>query len=98
MVSLALSLVLCSAFAKDWTGYISDSKCGAKHSDGSEASIKCVQHCVKGGAAPVFVEAGKVIKIANGDKVTEELLGKKVTVSGKLEGDTLTIATIKAAK
>lgn len=86
-----------AAFAGDWTGYISDAKCGAGHSDGSAKSVSCVKACVKAGQKPVFVADGKVIKIANPDKVDEALLGAKVNVTGELKGEELTIASIKAA-
>jgi hypothetical protein len=56
-----------------------------------------VTACIKGGAKPVLVVDGKVVGIANADKVTEPLYGKKVTVTGDLKGDSLTIATIAAA-
>lgn len=87
-----------SLFAGEWTGYISESKCGAKHADGSAASVNCVKGCIKGGAAPVFVADGKVIKIANADKVAEELYGQKVTLTGNLAGDTVTIDSVAKAK
>ncbi|MCS6954087.1 MAG: hypothetical protein RMK57_16460 [Bryobacterales bacterium] len=96
--SLTAFLWAVTASASEWTGYISDAKCGAAHADGSEKSIKCVQACVKGGQAPVFVTAAdkKVLKIANADKVKEHL-GHKVKVTGSLKGDTLTIDTIAMA-
>jgi len=87
-----------SAFAGEWTGYISDSKCGAAHSDGSEKSIACVKACVKGGQKPVFVVDGKVIKIANPEMVKEDVLGKKVTAKGELAGETLTLSSISEAR
>lgn len=90
------SLFALSAFAAEWTGAISDAGCGAKHVDGSEKAMACVNKCVKGGAAPVFVTDGKVLKIANADKVMEHL-GHKVTVTGKLDGDTVTIDTVSMA-
>ena len=100
MKRLALSFALLSvaAFASEWTGYISESKCGATHQDGSAKSIACVKSCIKGGAAPVLVTDGKVVKIANTDKVPEALYGLKVNVTGDLAGDALTISTIEAAK
>lgn len=95
VLALTFSLFAVSAMAGEWTGAISDSKCGAKHVDGSEASIKCVQGCVKGGAKAVFVTAdGKVLTIANPDKVMDHL-GHKVTVTGDLEEETLTIESVK---
>lgn len=81
--------------AGEWTGHISDAKCGAGHSDHSEKSIKCVRACVKGGQKPVFVtEDKKVLTIANPDKVMD-YLGHQVKITGDLKGDTLTIASIE---
>lgn len=97
-LSLALMFLATSAFAGEWTGYISDAKCGAAHSDGSAKSVGCVKGCIKGGQAAVFVSDGKVIKIANQDKVPADLQGQKVTIHGDLAGDSVTIASIAAAK
>jgi len=93
---IAFSLFATGMFAGEWTGTISDAKCGMAHADASEKSMKCVQSCVKGGQAAVFVTDGKVIKIANGDSVKDHL-GHKVTVTGKLDGETLTIEKVKMA-
>ncbi|HEV1286330.1 MAG TPA: hypothetical protein VNU44_13505 [Bryobacteraceae bacterium] len=84
-----------SAFAGEWSGYIADSKC--KHIDGTDKSIACTQKCIKGGADAVFVTSDdKVLKIdkASMDKVTPHF-GHKVTVTGKVDGETLTVDTIK---
>ncbi len=96
---LAVALLGATAVAQQaWTGYISDAHCGAQHMDGSKASIDCVTSCVKGGQAPIFVTADKkILKITDTAKVMA-FLGQKVTVTGKLAGENLTIASIKAAK
>jgi hypothetical protein len=100
MKKLALVFVLsaAAALAAEWTGYVSESKCGAKHNDGSAASIGCVKGCIKGGAKPVLVVDGKVVAISNPDKVPEALYGLKVTVSGELKDEAVEIETIEAAK
>ena len=96
MVTIALLGV--TAMAQEWTGYISDSHCGAGHMDGSAKSVECIKTCIKNGSAPVFVTMDKkVLKITDAAKVNN-FLGQKVTVSGKLAGENLTIASIKAAK
>jgi hypothetical protein len=97
-LALFATFAAATAFAGEWTGYISDSKCGAGHSDGSAKSIACVKGCVKGGMKPVFVADGKVIKIANTEMVKDDVLGKKVTVKGDLSGDTLTLTSVAEAK
>jgi hypothetical protein len=84
-----------SAFAGEWSGVIADSKC--KHTDGTAAHIACTEKCVKGGADAVFVTSDdKVLKLdaESKDKVTAHL-GHKVTVTGKVDGDTLHIDSIK---
>ena len=96
-IALFSFLAAATAFAGEWTGHISDSKCGVAHSDSSAKSIACVKACVKGGMKPVFVTDGKVIKIANADMVKEDVLGKKVTVKGDLSGDTLTLTSVAEA-
>ena len=88
------ALFAACAFAGEWKGTISDSKCAANHADASEKSAACVQKCVKGGGQAVLVSDGKVLKIANQDKVMEHL-GHKVTVTGDVEGETVTVASIK---
>jgi len=100
MKKLALVFAFCvpTMFGAEWMGYVSCSKCGAKHNDGSEESVNCVKHCVKGGAQPVLVVGEKVIKISNPAKVPESLYGLKVTVKGDLKGDAVQIASIAAAQ
>lgn len=97
VLSMGLALTASMAWADSWTGYVSDSKCGAKHNKGTQADINCVTGCIKGGADAVLVVDDKVVTIANKEKVAD-FYGKKVTVTGSLAGDTLTIETAKAAE
>ena len=91
---LLLSLFAVSAVADEFTGWISDSKCGAK---GASAEHKdCAAKCVKGGAAPVFVMDEKVLKIDDASKV-ERYIGEKVMVTGAVDGDTIKVESVKAA-
>lgn len=99
MIVMTASLFAVSAMAEKYSGTISDAKCGMAHADASEKSMKCVQGCVKGGQAPVLVVDGKVYKIADDskDKVMDHL-GHKVEVDGKLDGETITIKSVKMPK
>jgi hypothetical protein len=100
MKKIVVTFVLfaAAALAGEWTGYVSETKCGAKHNDGSAASVSCVKGCIKHGAKPVLVVDGKVIAITNTDKVPEALYGLKVNVTGDLKNEALEIATITPAK
>ncbi len=89
---VALSMFALTAMAGEWTGYISDAKCGVKGA--KDAHADCAKGCVKGGAAPVFVTDGKVYKIDDASKVADHV-GHKVTITGELKGDTVQVASVK---
>jgi len=92
---MALSLFSLSAFAEEFNAYISDSKCGAKHA--GDMNAKCVNSCIKGGATPVAVVGEKVYKIDDPSKVKEHF-GHKVVITGKVDGDTLNVDSVKMAE
>jgi hypothetical protein len=86
-----------SAMAADWTGYVVDASCAGKQGAkaASDDHAACAARCIKGGAAAVFMTAdGKVFKVANQDKVTAHA-GHKVTITGKMDGDTITVEDVK---
>ena|SRR6516162_9195775 len=86
-----------SAMAADWTGYIVDTSCATKQGAkaASDDHAACSARCIKGGSPAVLVNSeGKVYKIANQDKVTAHA-GHKVTITGKMEGDTITVEDVK---
>ena len=89
------ALAAISAMAADWTGYIIDKNCASKKEMwGNEA---CAQSCIKRGAPAVFVtEDGKVYQVDQ-NKV-KDVAGKKVTISGKMKGDKITIDNLKVAE
>jgi hypothetical protein len=84
-----------------WTGWISDSNCGAK---GMNAHHKaCAETCVKtNGASWVFVDSkdSRVYPIKNQGMINADThLGHQVTVQGRVNNDgTLSVDVIGAAK
>ena len=103
LMTLLLTLNLTSRAADDnsWTGWISDSHCGAK---GINAHHKaCAETCVKtNGASWVFVDSkdSRVYPIKNQGMINADKdLGRQVTIQGRLNNDgTLSIDVIGAAK
>src|SRR5713101_9077315 len=82
------------AFAGDasWTGYITDSKCGAKAAH--EGAAECTVKCVKEGAKYVFVNDSdnEIYTIDDQEKVSAHA-GHHVTVKGSVEGDNLKLTS-----
>lgn len=74
-----------------WTGFISDSDCGAKGNSKDHAA--CAKKCVAAGATPVFVVGDKVYAITNPEKVAK-LVGEKVTITGTMTGDSVEIEKV----
>jgi len=79
-----------------WTGWLSDAKCAA---NGAKASHKgCSIKCVESGQAIVFVaEDKKVYKLQGADKV-KSMVGDRVSLSGSMDGDTITVDSAKPAE
>jgi|ERR1700678_1799218 hypothetical protein len=96
--TLALfAIFTASTFAAEITGYIGDSMCGAKHAKATAADAKCSAACMKKGDKAVLVTSdAKVYKIddASQAKVADSV-GKTVTINGKIDGDTITVASVK---
>jgi hypothetical protein len=93
----ALSSMVWAGGAGSWTGTVSDSHCGAKHAEAGEKAAGCVAGCVKGGAKYVLVSEGKVYDLDAQDKFAD-YAGKSVKVSGELDGTTIKVASVEAAK
>jgi hypothetical protein len=94
---LALAFAVCavSAFAADMTGYVSDAKCAADVAKvEADGHANCAAACARKGAELVFVSGGKVYKVDDQAKLKDHA-GHKVTISGKLEGDTLKVDSVK---
>ncbi len=95
VVALALSFASAGAFAESLTGVVADSMCASNAAKASTPEhAACAAKCIKGGSAPVLVVGDKVYKISNPDKVIS-FAGQKVTIDGKVDADTITVASIK---
>ncbi len=98
LASATACLFTFAASAAELTGYIADTKCatskGAKAASDDHAG--CAQGCIKkGDLAVLLTSEGKIYKIKDQAKVTEHA-GHKVTITGNVEGDTITsIADVK---
>ncbi len=106
--TLALAAVVigfgANASAATVTGVISDAMCGKSHAAMTEHGTKmtdkqCTQACVEHGSKYVLVEGDKVLNIANQDfKDLKAFAGDKVTVTGDIKGDTVTVTKLQKAK
>jgi hypothetical protein len=87
------SLSLCAFAADSWTGYIVDQNCA--HNKAMLGNEACATRCIGRGAPAVLAtDDGQVYKIKEQDKVKDSA-GKKVTITGKMDGDTISVDSLK---
>ena len=76
-------------------GYIVDKSCSLK-GKGMWTNAECVARCIRDGDKVVLVtEDGKVYLIANPDKIESDTYGQKVSIIGKADGETITVASVQ---
>ena len=99
LVAASLTLpALAAGKTSTFTGEIGDAMCGAKHA-GGESPAECTRACVKQGSAYALVVGDKVYKLKGGDAAAlDKLAGEKATVTGTLDGDTISVASVAPAK
>ncbi|MGO9967917.1 MAG: DUF5818 domain-containing protein [Bryobacteraceae bacterium] len=82
-----------SAMAADVSGYIIDKSCAG--TPGMRGNVACAQRCIKRGDAAVLVtDEGKVYQLEAQATVVAHA-GEKVTVTGKVDGDKITVDSVK---
>ena len=82
-----------SAMAATYKGYIIDEKCSTVKA--MKGDVDCANKCIKAGSPAVLLtDDGKVYKIADQAKVVA-MAGKEVTITGKMNGDTIQVDSIK---
>ena len=92
LLMLAAGVSLADHHAK--VGWIVDAKCGANGA--KEAHAGCAQKCAEGGQPLVFVtDADKTVYKIHNQDAAKGHAGHKVTVTGKVDGDSIHIDSLK---
>lgn len=105
MLALFATPGLAAPAKKTFTGFISDDGCGLDHSkmeemggmgkDDKMCTLKCVE---KGGKYVLADKAAKKVYKLDDQSKPKDFAGAKVKVAGHLEGDTIHVESIEAAK
>jgi len=83
------------------TGTVSDAMCGATHMMEGDAAA-CLRKCVEKGSKYALVVGDKVYTLDSSNpaalKELDKLAAQKATVRGTVDGDTITVTSVTAAK
>jgi len=85
---------------RTFTGTITDNMCGKSGHSSMKmgADAKCVEECVKGMHGKYVLYDGKDVYELSDQTGPARFAAKKVTVTGTLDGQTIKVAKIEAAK
>jgi len=74
--------------------------CGAKHSNGTAASVACVKKCVQSGMKPVFVDSKKQVWAIDNPDAVKDYYGDHVKVKATEDAanKSVHIDSVEAAK
>jgi hypothetical protein len=89
-----------AAGKQTFTGEVGDAMCGRQHMGGTAA--ECTRTCVGKGSKFALVVGEKIYTLDTTDKTAlatlDQQAGKNATVTGTLDGDTITVSSVAAAK
>lgn len=84
--------------SKTLTGVVSDAMCGQSHMMKDKSAAECTRACVKEGTKYALV-AGKTIYTLDGHEADlDKYAGQKVTLTGAVSGQTVTVKSVAPAK
>lgn len=82
-----------------FSGMITDSSCGARHSKNSNLSpADCTRLCVSKGANYMLVDGDKSYILRGGSAKTSQFAGTRAQVTGELDGNSIQVKSISALK
>jgi hypothetical protein len=96
-LTLTASLAIAQA-TQTLTGTVSDTMCGKKHMVSGKSAAECTRECVKAGSDYALVVGDKVYTLIGNKTLIDQFAGENVVVTGKTNGNTVTMQSIQAAK
>jgi hypothetical protein len=93
------ALCIAADAPKKYTGVITDDMCSGDHKDmGGTDAAKCTLECVKSMHAKYILKSGSKTWMLSDQKTPEQYAGKKVVVTGTVNGNQLQVASIAPAR
>lgn len=75
-----------------FSGLITDSYCGARHQRHSNLTPEdCARACIRNGATYVLVNGHHRYRLTGNEESLNKLLGTRATVTGTLQGETISV-------
>lgn len=79
-----------------FSGLITDSHCGARHTDSDKSASECARMCVRKGSRYSIANGERNYELAGDSGQLAELAGQRVSLIGVLNGDTIKVSSAAA--
>lgn len=91
--------MLAMAETKTLTGVVTDDMCGNKHTMmPGKPDADCIRACIRAGSKYALLVGDKVYTLKGDAKQFDRLAGKKVKVSGDLNGTAVAVSSVAEVK
>ena len=80
------------------TGVVSDTMCGRTHMVKGKTAAECTRFCVKQGAQYALVAGQKLYTLEGHGPDLYRLAGQRVSVKGRVNGNTIAVVSVGLAK
>ncbi len=87
-----------SGAQKTLTGVVSDAMCGQTHMMKDKPDADCLRYCVKQGNKYALVVGKTVYTLEGHEAELDKYAAQKVTLEGKVKGETMTVETVSPIK
>jgi hypothetical protein len=86
-----------SAAQQTYDGFITCSRCGAKHpASSSRNASDCTRICVHGGASFALIDGDEVYILEGNLSQVKKVAGQRAAITGVLRGHTITVSSVAA--
>jgi len=86
-----------SAAQQTYAGFITCSRCGAKHpASSSRNASDCTRICVHGGASFALIDGEEVYILEGNLSQVKKVAGQRAAITGILTGHTITVSSVAA--
>ena len=77
-----------------FSGLVTDSYCGARHQRSSKLTPEdCARACIRNGATYVLVNGHRRYNLSGNEESLNKLLGTRATITGTLQGETISVTS-----
>jgi hypothetical protein len=87
-----------SGSQKTLTGVVSDAMCGQTHMIKDKSAADCTRYCVKQGTKYALVVGKTVYTLEGHEADLDKYAGQKVTLTGAIKGETMTVESVTPSK